>query len=92
MKDHRMLNRQTRRKGWAPWTDRGAVTIADAAIAESQLHDVEREPIEVEVRDSSTPETIYAVKVRQERRFVVEGLRGPGEYNADTGEYNADDE
>ena len=74
-----MLNRQTRRKGSQNWTNRGALSFTDAAIAESMLYDVGSEPVEVEVRDDQTPGTCYCLKVRQERRFVVEGLRGEEE-------------
>lgn len=71
------MNRQSKRADLHGWMNRGAMSFADAAIAEAQLwlEDGGHEVV-VEVRDQAEPEIVHTLTVRREDRFVVSGLRG----------------
>ncbi len=71
------MNRQSKRADLIHWANRGAMSFADAAIAEAELwfDDDDRE-IVVQVRDEADPELVRTLTVRREDRFIVSGLRG----------------
>lgn len=71
------MNRQSKRADLIHWANWGAVSFADAAIAEAELwFDDDDHEIVVEVRDEAEPEIVHTLTVRREDRFVVSGLRG----------------
>lgn len=68
-----MMNRQSRRKGYPNWTNRGPVSIKDAAIAEATLYTSDE--VDIEVRDADSP-VIHSLRVKQFTQYRVSGLRG----------------
>jgi hypothetical protein len=70
------MNRQSRWIGQERWTDRGNVTLEQAAIAHYKEAALNIPAASIQVRDQGDPSAVWVLTVTPQVTYEVSGLRG----------------